>query len=479
MAQVTGKVGGFVAVVVVARALGDVDFGRYTVALALVSILGVAVDFGTAGFLVREGAQRPHALGRLLGQVLALRLAFGLAAVAGAVAMGPVLGFDGPTLMAVVLFALALVLRMLGAAMLSALQALERLGDVAAVQALMAVVQAAAVAGTAAMGGGLIGVSVAILAASALQPAVSWARLRRRWPGRLEVGRRPLRSIAGRAWPFAASSVLVTALTYLDAVMLHAVRGNAETGRYGAAYRILLALAVVPSIYVEALARSVSHMAAHDRPRLAAAFPRMVGHLLTAALPLAAGGALLAGPILRFVYGPAYAGAETALVLLAASVVFAFPGWAFVQAANSLGLERRVAASLVIVVAGNAVANLFLIPAFGLDGAAAATLGAEALFLALVGMELRRAGLPLGARRAVKPLAATAVVAAVVLLLRSQPLVLAVAAGAVTYVLALLAFRTVDPEDRDLLRGVLGLRSNVSPRRGPTAVPPPGEEPAG
>lgn len=454
-AQIAGKVAGFLAMVALARYLGRVDFGRYTVAVALVALLQVLTEFGTSRYLVREGAQQPDALGRILGHVLQIRLGAGAATVALAAPIGVALGFDERTLVAVLLFAAASALRMVAGSFLLALQALERLGDMAAVQAQHSALQAAAMAATAAVGGGVVGVSWAVVATSAL--LVPWARwrLRRRWRGRVALGRRGLARTFRAAAPFAASAALFTTLTYLDSVMVNAFRGNAETGLYGAAYRILLALTFVPTVYAEAIVRSVAHLAVTDRAGMARVHSRAVAHLTMASLPVAVGGILLAGPLLRFVYGAPYADADTALALLLAGLLVVFPSWVSVTTAYAVRLERAVVSAQALAVVVNAGVNLAVIPRWGIEGAAATTLGTEALFLLVLSGLLRRAGVRSAARVALpKPAVATALMAAVVLPLRGLPLAAPVAAGAVVYAAALLLLRPFTPDDRQLLRAL-------------------------
>lgn len=455
LAHVAGKLAGLVSMVVLARGLGEVDFGRYTAAIALVQLLIVVVEFGTSGYVVREGAQRPETLGTVLGHVLMLRALLGALAAAVAVPVGAALGYDSQTMLAVALFAVAAGFRIAGAAFVSALQSLERLSDVARMQAEVALAQAVAAVIAVLAGGGVVAVSWAILAVSAAYPLRTWSVLRRRWHGRVTPGVAGFGAMLRVAGFFAIAAGLTTTLTFLDAIMVQAFRGNAETGLYGAAYRLLLALGIAPVVYTEAANRSIAYFARHDRPRLARMVRRIMRHLLVLALPLAAGGVVLSGELLETLYGGGYADAAGALSILLAALVFVFPGYLMVSACYALALERRVAFTLALAVAANATANLVVIPRFGIEGAAAATLGAEALVFALHASFLRRAGVSLQLGRALaKPAVATALMVAVVWPLRTLPTAVPLGAGAAVYVACLLALRAFDAEDRTALKAV-------------------------
>ncbi|HEX2050099.1 MAG TPA: oligosaccharide flippase family protein [Actinomycetota bacterium] len=469
LAHVAGKVAGLLSMVVLARGLGEVDFGRYTAAIALVQLLIVVVEFGTSGYLVREGAQRPEALGTVLGHVLMLRALLGALAAGVAVPIGAALGYDSRTVVAVALFAVAAGFRIAGAAFVSALQSLERLGDVARMQAEIALAQAVAAAAVVVAGGDVVAVSWAIVAVSAAYPVRTWLVLRRRWDGRVTPGVAGFGAMIRVAGFFAIAAGLTTTLTFLDAIMVQAFRGNAATGLYGAAYRVLIALGIAPVVYTEAANRSIAFLARHDPPRLARMVRRILRHLLLLALPLAAGGVVLAGELLETLYGGGYRDASGALSILLAALVFVFPGYLLVATCYAVGLERRVALTLALAVLLNAAANLVAIPRLGIEGAAAATLGAEAIVFALHAWFLHGVGLRLELGRALaKPALAAAAMTAAVWPLRALPTAIPLAAGALVYVVCLLALRAFDADDRTALKAIFT-------RRSPGAAPAPHE----
>jgi O-antigen/teichoic acid export membrane protein len=453
---VLAKGAGFAAVIVLARLLAPADFGSYTLALSVVALVAVAIELGTSGYLVREGAQRPQDLGKILGHVLVVRGSLGVAAIALAWPLARSLGADGPTTRLIVLFSAATTLRLIGGAMLSALQALERLDEVARLQAASALLQGAGLAVGAALGRGLGPLGWAMLISAVPVPLWAYARLRRHWGGRVRFTASGMPGTLRTALAFGLSAGLGTTLTYLDSVMIHAMRGPVDTAMYGAAYRVLIALGIIPIIYADALTRAISSLAARDRVAMASVYRRAVGHLVALAVPVAVGGGLLAEPLLRAAFGEAYAGAAPALTVLLASVVLAFPGWVAVTTAYAVGRERRVALILAIAVAGNAIANVFMIPRFGIAGAAGATFAAEAVILVLVLRLLAREGVSTGFGAVLaRPAMAAAAMAAAVLPLRHAPLFVPLAVGAAVYVAGLWALRVFDRQDREVLAGFL------------------------
>ncbi|MFN2543801.1 MAG: flippase [Actinomycetota bacterium] len=465
---VVGKIAGFASMAVLARFLGLVQFGRYTAAIALVSIAAALTEAGTGRYVIREGAQKPEQLGDIVGRILVLRVALSAATLVASVPLGVALGYDGSTVVAVAIFAAASGLRLVAGTYLLTLQAVERLGDLARVQALQSLLQAAAMTVVAIATRDFVAVSWAVFGVAVIYPP--WARrtLATRWRGRIRWRTAGFWSALRVTTPFAVTSTMFVLLTYLDSVMIQAIKGDRETGLYGIAYRMLLALSVFPTVYTESIARSMSSLATEDRRAMERVYARAVTHLLLLALPLAVGGAMLSRQLIVAVFGGSYADAAPALAILVVTLVMVFPGYVNVTAAYALGLERWLARVLPVVVGANAAANLVVIPLFGMKGAAGATLGAELLFIALAAARLARAGLRLGSPAAlVKAAIATCLMAATVWPLRNAEVVIPILAGGAVYVLALLLLRTFDPKDRELFSGLV--------RRGP--MPEPAEMP--
>ncbi len=57
VSQVAARFAGFAVVILLARELGRGDFGRYTVALGVASILAMLIQLGMGGYIIREAAR--------------------------------------------------------------------------------------------------------------------------------------------------------------------------------------------------------------------------------------------------------------------------------------------------------------------------------------------------------------------------------------------------------------------------------------
>ena len=306
-----------------------------------------------------------------------------------------------------------------------------------------------------ALGGRLIAVSWAALAVAVIFVPWSWRRLRRAWGGSIEFHIGHLRAALPVVASFSGAVLFSTGITYVDSLLVNAFEGDEQTGLYGAAYRILIALYFVPTVYSAAVARPMAELATTNRETLAWLYSRAVCHLTVVALPLAMFALVGSRPLLQTRYGDPYGDAEVVLALLLASVVFTFPAWIASTTAYALGAERRIVAIVAASFTLNVSANLVAIPAWGIEGAAAVNILTEALTLALLLVVLTREGLRLDWLAAFgKPLLAAAPAAVLMLAVPDVPLALRLSIGALVYVGGLLLLRTFDSHDLEFARAV-------------------------
>jgi O-antigen/teichoic acid export membrane protein len=156
--------------------------------------------------------------------------------------------------------------------------------------------------------------------------------------------------------------------------------------------------------------------------------------LLALALPIAAAICVLAGPIIRLIYGEAFAPAVPALQVSIWAAVFLLVN---VPNARLLLVDNRqgAAAGLTAVsMTVNIIANLALIPLFGIVGAAMARVIASAAFFLSIHLYVRANILrshfwPLLPR----PLLATAIMVAAMWPAREWPLIVPLLIGAAVY----------------------------------------------
>ncbi|WP_283139119.1 oligosaccharide flippase family protein [Rhizohabitans arisaemae] len=224
------------------------------------------------------------------------------------------------------------------------------------------------------------------------------------------------RRLLGFGLPLAGSSIVVFAVTYLDQLIVGGALGSVALGFYLYAFNLSSWPVNILSQPVRQVAPAAFARLQHDPPAMRRSFTASTGLLAAVTLPICLVLTGAAEPLVRFLYGAAWAPAADALVWLglfaAVRVMFQLVYDYFVV----LGSTR-------IVFAVQVVWLIALLPAVyagatlaGIAGAAAAQL-AVALLVVLPWYlwELRRCGIPIGglARQIASPALAAVPVGAV------------------------------------------------------------------
>jgi O-antigen/teichoic acid export membrane protein len=439
-AYVVGALAAFATQAVMARELGRSIFGEYIAALSLVMVLGELYEIGATGYLARETARDPRRLAELLGDMVVTKAVTIVVVAAVAVGLGSALGFSDRELAIAAILAMMLGANAIAKTFRAGLQGLEHMAVASSLAIANAVITAAGMIAIVATGHGLVAaVAFSAVVSVALVPA-SWLGLRRHAAVPLRGSLNRILAVVRDGFPFTALTVLTFATSYADVMIIRALLGPAETGTYGAAYRLFVVLQFLPAIYLDSIYRAMSHLSHHEPEEFRALVERSAAALFALGLPLAAGGAVLAEPIVTLVFGGVFSDAAGAFRVLLISLPLSFPVWALI-AAITMGDRPRSAALLVgPVLALNILANLWLVPDHGIVASAWITLATDACIAFGATAILRRQGVVVRWLRMGAPaLPAAALVAATAHALRDLSLVVPIAAGALVYTVAILA----------------------------------------
>ncbi|MEK7072910.1 MAG: flippase [Patescibacteria group bacterium] len=420
---------GVVAIALLTRTLGPVGFGAYTTVTSFLQIFGVLVDFGLTivglQLLSEPGADEGRVLGNVLGVRLVTAIIFlGIAPLA-------VLFFPYPQEVKVgvaftTLSFLALAIHQIITTLfqkrlqMRAAAAAELAGRVALV----------ILVGLAAwFSWGFYGMLVATTVANILQLAVALFAANRMVPIRIRYEPAYWKHILTLSWPIGVSIAFNLIYLRADAVILSLTRSQGELGLYGAAYRVIDVLTVLPFLLMGlVLPRLVAAVKTGDTARFGALMARAARFLLAAILPICFGGLVLADQVMIAVSGEAFAPSGMFLAVLLFGVAMIFWGTVYSHAVVALGLQRTMLPFYALNAALALVLYIWLIPRFGGPAAAWITVLSETTIAIAAAVVVRRKmpmPLPLGnATRII--LAAALMAAALWLTLRTIPLPLLV-----------------------------------------------------
>jgi O-antigen/teichoic acid export membrane protein len=341
------------------------------------------MDFGLHQVTIREVARDKSRAVSVLQHALGIKLLWTSGGLVALLISATLLRPEWDVRLACYLIGAALVARSFMFTIRGVLQGLERFGWDSAVvlgdRVLLLVLGTAVLVS----GGGLLALSAAFVVARAAA-LVFGAWLTRAQLGGvvLRYDRKIWRDLQRSAVPFGLFLIVLNLYAYIDSVMLGVMRGDVETGVYGAAYKVYEGVGYLPGVVASVLTPRLSSLFVTDR----GAHQRLMltGLIGSVSLALVVGalGYWLADPLLVLLFGANFAVAAAPFRILCLGLVFVFAIWTLHAAAISVNKERLLLRAALIGLVVNVAANIYAVPNHGASGAAAATVIGE--FVSLI-----------------------------------------------------------------------------------------------
>jgi O-antigen/teichoic acid export membrane protein len=455
-ARVVSRLVALVTVIVLARHLGDANYGRYTTLVAYSALVSVIADLGLSPLYTREAARSPGRIPDYLGTLLSGKAVL---AVAASLVLA-VAGLGG----LIVPGALLLVMTTYSSLLRNTFYARGRMEFEAVAIIAETVIQATLILAGARLGEGVAFFIWAYAASYGFTCVYCLVVVSAFGLGRPRVGfdLALFRSWLRLAAPFALGAFLTNVYFRADVTILQHFRPFQEVGWYTFAYKPFEALQFVPLAVQAAVYPLLAVYHRDSRDRLAVAYVRFFKILVVLGWPLTVGTFVLAVPVGRLFQ--LFPQSIPSLRILALAIVFLFVNSAFTAMLYAIDRQDLFAWTTAIAVVVNVGLNLAFIPTFGYFAASATTVITEAAFSVAAWWFVARVERLRWLRVSWRTLLAGLVMGAVVLPLASHSILLSAPVGGLVYVAALWALRAVTPEELALLRR--GLRRMPLPPRG-------------
>ncbi|MBI4257104.1 flippase [Candidatus Uhrbacteria bacterium] len=435
---------GLLSVAILTRALGTEAFGEYTTTVTYLQMFGVVVDFGLTLTLIVMISKPGIDEERIVGNFFGLRLVSGFAMFSLAPLTVLALPWSTNVQTAVLVGALAYFL-MGGASMLiGVFQRHEAMWRAALTELVNRTVLLALVALFAYTSPGVVEMVFAMVIANAvwlilmvqlaspfvkIRPLFEWSQ----WM-----------SILAHSWPIAIS--IIFNLLYLkgDILFLAYFRDQTEVGLYGAAYRILDVMTVLPTMLMGIVLPSLVTMWNEGR---AEEFRKRVTRIFDlfalTVVPVVVGAQLTSTELMALIAGPEFAASGPILTWLILALIGVFLGTLYGHLVVALNKQKIMTWGYVFVAIIAIIGYLLYIPPYGMWGAVGVTLLSEALIALLTFFVVFKTS---GATPKLTVLF-KAIIASTIMYLAlvgiDVPVLIDLLVGAVVYTAALFALRAV------------------------------------
>jgi len=450
------------------RILAPEGAGRMQFAINFIGYFETLVFFGLGALLTREMSKHRDEARRYVTNSVLLRLIIWLGAVpALALATYAYMRFSGltpDTIWAIVFFFVALIPSLVSDSLTAVFYAHEKMEYPAAITSVTTVLRVTLGTLALLLGYGFVGLAATTLVvnlATVSILSVLVARLfSRSWGQKVGFEGPFTLGMARDSLPLMVNNLLSKVFFQVDVLLLKPLRGDVEVGYYGAAYRYIRGLDIIPSYFTMAVFPLISRFAESKRDSLIRAYILSVKLLTMVALPIAVGTTFVARDLILILAGADYLPQSMlALQILVWYVVVGFINSVTHYVLIAIQRQRFLTKAFVVGAAFNIVVNLLLIPRFGYLAAAATTVLSEvALFIPFYYCVRKDLTALPWLDIFWRPGAAAALMAMAMWLLRHTTALLSIPVGGVVYLVALVALGTLRQPDVILVMELLPAR---------------------
>lgn len=254
--------------------------------------------------------------------------------------------------------------------------------------------------------------------------------------------RKLLLPIVKSAWPFTVVGVFGVLMTSIDSVIIGFLKPVQDLGLFGAAQRPISIIYLIPGFMYTALLPFFSKFA-EDKEKLSKFTTTSIVISLGLAMPIVVGGAILAKPIINVIYGYNFIESANVFRILLLTMIPIFPGMILSAILLAKDKQKIFIRSTFFGAIANIILDFLLIPKYGIEGSAWATVVTQMIANSILFYEVNR-NIELRIwSRFKKIIFSLLVMTTITLVLKaySVPLVLIFIASAITYFCMLIALK--------------------------------------
>lgn len=376
IASIGQKIVAFAYFAFIARMLTVADTGKYTLALSFTTLFVVFVDLGLTNVFVREASRAKEELERYVRSVLGVKLVLAAFTYIAMILSLRLFGYTEDVNLLIMLSGITMVFDSIH---LTCYGAFRAIGDLRfEARSMVASQTITLILGSTALllKLPLFTLILAFTIPSMLNALYASTVLRRHYQVNLTPTiDKPLMRLWWRlALPFAISAIFARLYSYADTIMLSKMVGQLAVGIYSIPTKLTYAFQFVPLALTAAVYPRLSEYFVKDKQAMSVLFGQSMKYLLAVVAPITVGVIALAAPVIVFVGGAKYLASAEPLQFLIAGLFFSFLSFPIGACVNASNKQSTQTAIVGVALFCNLALNIFLIPMYGVVGAASAAL---------------------------------------------------------------------------------------------------------
>ncbi len=458
VSQIITSACAFIWTILTARYLGPSDYGIFGTAVSFTVLFAVLADFGVTTYIVRAISTDLEHEGKYLNNAISLKLFLSLLYLSVILLVLFLFGWDNYVVLICFLFAIESLIKSFQFAFCTSFQAHELMKYQAISNIILNVLTLIFIIIVSFTKFGLMGITFAYIFANILGLIYTVLVIRKKIiKPKFSFDLSFYKVLILGGIPFALTGIFYTIYYSIDIVMITQFASTYDTGLYNSAYKLINVLTLFYSIYSSVVFPVMSKLFVDEKDILQFSFVKSMKYLSLVTIPIAVFTFFYGYDIIN-IYGPEFVEAGGVLKILIWTVCFLFINGACSLMLNASHKEYSVTKIYSIAAVFNVILNLILIPKYSVYGAAVATVASEILILLLQFYMIRKIN-QLPDRHFVYDVFRISVASGalgVVLHVLNLNMWLAIPVSIVVYFAVIFLVKTIDQEDKLIIKQIIG-----------------------
>ncbi len=383
--QIFGKVIsttlGVIITILLTRYLGPAGYGQYTFVLVFVTMFGVIGDWGLSIITIREASKKIEEAGKIIGNVLVIRLVLSIIAALLSIVTINFLPYDNSIRLLVSIasvYLLAISLKTSFQIVFTVKLKLQNwaISEVAA-NSLALILIILLIKNN----GGLPQILWAFNLAHLMAALIAAILAKKLIPVKFSWRQEGSKYLLTEALPMGAILVLFTVYNRMDILILSYFHGDQAVGIYGAAYRIFEVLVLGAAYFTNSILPMISKMAVEDREGLRRIFKNSFFFLALMGVGAAVTNFIFAPLGIEIVAGEKFSASVAPLRILSLALIVSYFNHLGGFTLIALGKQWWSFKIAIVALLFNLALNFILIPKFSYNAAAFTTFLTEGLIV--------------------------------------------------------------------------------------------------
>ncbi|MEK7203017.1 MAG: flippase, partial [Patescibacteria group bacterium] len=383
-ALILQKIISFTYFILIARALGPADLGKYYFAISFTTIFAILIDLGLTNVLTREVAKTNEQAQKILSNIIAIKLPLTVLTLIIVITLNKIFGYSEIIQQLICLSAISMALDSFTATFFAVIRGFHNLSFESVSSVIFQLIVLSFGLIILKMNLGLVWLMNGLVVASVFNFLYSGFLICCKWKLSLlpSIDGLSAKMLIKITAPFALFAIFQRIYTYLDSVLLSFLAGDEYVGLYQVAFKIIFALQFLPLAFIASLYPALSFYWQNNKEQLAITFERSMNYLIIISLPIAIGIIIIADKII-LLFKSGFAGAVLPLEINMLSIIFMFTYYPIGALLNACDRQMTNAINMGVVTAVSVVLNIFLIPRLQAVGASITVLTTNFLLLIL------------------------------------------------------------------------------------------------